>query len=448
MNLKEKNNLFLKFDLATILKLKKQKKITDYDIVSETISKTTNLQKKFFFWNDFNKNLKTKIINNFENKKNFLQNIPFGAKDIFNSKELTTEMGSELFKGHQAGNDARAIYNLLREGAILAGKTVTAEFAVHKLNQTLNPHNIKNTPGTSSSGSAVAVCLGVVPFALATQTAGSIIRPASFNGIYGFKPSFGLIPRTGILKTTDTLDTIGFFCIHAKDIKIIFEKIILTGNNYPIANKYLTKKFNKRLKGAYIENLFFKDTKKNTKKNFLEFIKKLIKNKIYISKTKISNDFTKIHEIHELLYCKSLKYYFDNELRKNSNIEKISSQFIELTEKGKNISLNDYKKALLIQNNLMKKINNFFEKFDFIIMPSTAGPAPKRGNVEDKDTSLIWTFLHLPSINIPLFTEKGLPYGIQIVFPKYKDYQLIELVNALVKKKLIPSKSNPCLYKI
>ena len=109
MNLKEKNNLFLKFDLATILKLKKQKKITDYDIVSETISKTTNLQKKFFFWNDFNKNLKTKIINNFENKKNFLQNIPFGAKDIFNSKELTTEMGSELFKGHQAGNDARAI---------------------------------------------------------------------------------------------------------------------------------------------------------------------------------------------------------------------------------------------------------------------------------------------------------------------------------------------------
>ena len=448
MNLKEKNNLFLKFDLATILKLKKQKKITDYDIVSETISKTNNLQKKFFFWNDFNKNLKTKIINNFENKKNFLQNIPFGAKDIFNSKELTTEMGSELFKGHQAGNDARAIYNLLREGAILAGKTVTAEFAVHKLNQTLNPHNIKNTPGTSSSGSAVAVCLGVVPFALATQTAGSIIRPASFNGIYGFKPSFGLIPRTGILKTTDTLDTIGFFCIHAKDIKIIFEKIILTGNNYPIANKYLTKKFNKRLKGAYIENLFFKDTKKNTKKNFLEFIKKLIKNKIYISKTKISNDFTKIHEIHELLYCKSLKYYFDNELRKNSNIEKISSQFIELTEKGKNISLNDYKKALLIQNNLMKKINNFFEKFDFIIMPSTAGPAPKRGNVEDKDTSLIWTFLHLPSINIPLFTEKGLPYGIQIVFPKYKDYQLIELVNALVKKKIIPSKSNPCLYKI
>ena len=256
-------------------------------------------------------------------------------------------MGSELFKGHQAGNDARAIHNLLREGAILAGKTVTAEFAVHKLNQTLNPHNIDLTPGTSSSGSAVAVCLGVVPFALATQTAGSIIRPASFNGIYGFKPSFGLIPRTGILKTTDTLDTIGFFCIHAKDIKIIFDKVILIGKNYPIANKYLTKKINKKLKGAYIDNLFFKNTKKNTREKFLEFIKKLKKNKISIFKTKISNDFTKIHDIHESLYCKSLKYYFDNELKKNSNIKKISSQFIELTEKGKNISLNDYKKSLI-----------------------------------------------------------------------------------------------------
>ena len=357
-------------------------------------------------------------------------------------------MGSELFKGHQAGNDARAIHNLLREGAILAGKTVTAEFAVHKLNQTLNPHNIDLTPGTSSSGSAVAVCLGVVPFALATQTAGSIIRPASFNGIYGFKPSFGLIPRTGILKTTDTLDTIGFFCIHAKDIKIIFDKVILKGKNYPIANKYLTKKINKKLKGAYIDNLFFKNTKKNTREKFLEFIKKLKKNKISIFKTKISNDFTKIHDIHESLYCKSLKYYFDNELKKNSNIKKISSQFIELTEKGKNISLNDYKKALFTQNNLIKKIDKFFKKFDFIIMPSTTGPAPKRGKVEDKDTSLIWTFLHLPSINIPLFTEKGLPHGLQIIFPKYKDYQLIELVNILVKKKLIPSKSNPCLYKI
>ena len=78
-------------------------------------------------------------------------------------------------------------------------------------------------------------------------------------------------------------------------------------------------------------------------------------------------------------------------------------------------------------------------------MPSTAGPAPKRGMVEAKDTSLIWTFLHLPTINIPLFVENGLPYGVQIIFPKYNDYQLIELINILLKKKLIPSKSNPCL---
>ena len=228
MNLKEKNNLFLKFDLETILKLKNQKKITEKDILDETISKTANFQNKFFFWSDFDESLKAKIKNyKSEKKKFFLQNIPFGAKDIFNSKELKTEMGSELFKGHQAGNDARAIHNLLREGAILAGKTVTAEFAVHKLNQTLNPHNIDLTPGTSSSGSAVAVCLGVVPFALATQTAGSIIRPASFNGIYGFKPSFGLIPRTGILKTTDTLDTIGFFVYTLKISKLYLIKLYL-----------------------------------------------------------------------------------------------------------------------------------------------------------------------------------------------------------------------------
>ena len=131
-------------------------------------------------------------------------------------------MGSSIWSKHYAGNNARVIDNLICSGAHIIGKTVTAEFAVHSLNETLNPHDITKTPGTSSSGSAVAVQIGNVPFALGSQTAGSIIRPASFCGVWGFKPSFGLIPRTGVLKTTDTLDTVGILSSHGSNLRNVF----------------------------------------------------------------------------------------------------------------------------------------------------------------------------------------------------------------------------------
>jgi Asp-tRNA(Asn)/Glu-tRNA(Gln) amidotransferase A subunit family amidase len=142
-------------------------------------------------------------------------------------------MGSAIWKDFMPGNDSRCVDSLKKSGAIIGGKTVTAEFAVHSLNETLNPHDIKLTPGTSSSGSAVAVLLGIFPVAIGTQTAGSIIRPASFCGVYGFKPSFGIIPRTGMLKTTDSLDTIGFFVSHQKNMRIVLDAIRVHGSNYP-----------------------------------------------------------------------------------------------------------------------------------------------------------------------------------------------------------------------
>ena len=154
-----------------------------------------------------------------------------------NTISFKTEMGSKLWKRFTPGNNARIIDDLISNGATLVGKTVTAEFAVHHLNKTLNPHDIKRTPGTSSSGSAVCVSNGDVPFSLGTQSAASINRPASFCGVWGFKPSFGLISRTGILKTCDTLDTVGFFTSHQKNLKFILEAVRLKGKNHPFVYK-------------------------------------------------------------------------------------------------------------------------------------------------------------------------------------------------------------------
>ena len=151
--------------------------------------------------------------------------VPVGIKDIYNTERLPTEMGSSIYKNFFSGNDARVVTNLKREGCIIFCKTVTAEFAVHHPGPTKNAYSAKHICGTSSSGSAVAVSTGMLPFALGSQTAASTIRPAAYNGIYGYKPSFGVIPRTGILKTLDTLDHVTFFSRSSKDLKIIFDTL-------------------------------------------------------------------------------------------------------------------------------------------------------------------------------------------------------------------------------
>src|SRR5438874_9000113 len=147
-----------------------------------------------------------------------LYGIPFGVKDVIETKDLVTEFGSPVYKGHKATADAALVRELRRRGAVLLGKTQTAGFGYQTPPPTRNPHNLKHTPGGSSSGSAAAVAAGMVPFALGTQTCGSVLRPASYCGITGFKPSYGLLPMKGILPLATSLDTAGLFTHTAEDM--------------------------------------------------------------------------------------------------------------------------------------------------------------------------------------------------------------------------------------
>ncbi len=166
------------------------------------------------------------------NKK--LIGIPIAVKDIFNTEDLPNTMGSKIYEKYLPGNDSRIVKDLRESGGLIIGKSYASEFAVHNPSPTLNPYNFSLSPGTSSGASAVAVASKMVPISIGSQTAGSIIRPASYCGVYGFKPSFGVIARTGTLKTADTLDTIGFFANCVEDLKIIFDNTRQKGRNYPI----------------------------------------------------------------------------------------------------------------------------------------------------------------------------------------------------------------------
>ena len=378
--------------------------------------------------------------------------VPIGIKDIFNTKDMPTGMGSPIWKGFTPGNDARVVARLRLHGMIILGKTITAEFAVHTPNGTKNPHNIEYSPGTSSSGSAAAVAAGMVPLALGTQTAGSIIRPASYCGIFGFKPSFGLIPRTGMLKTTDSLDSVGVFSRRVEDLKAFLNEAIVTGPNWPISFETISKtsahkKGERPWKIGIVKTHMWNFVEDYVSEAFDKLIYRLSSDKDFdIRNVELPDDFEESHQIHITIYDKTLAYYFADEFKKK---RLISPKMYEIIERGRNISLEEYRKALEKQNSLRMRLEKLFEneRLDAILTVSTSSDAPKWGEDDIPDSCLMWTLTSSPVLGAPAFVSPNkMPFGLQIVGKRYHDYLLLNIASNLVVKGYIPE-SAPCVLK-
>jgi Asp-tRNA(Asn)/Glu-tRNA(Gln) amidotransferase A subunit family amidase len=445
------NKLFLENSISQLTKKIEKKDINPSDLISATLENIKEFDKKYHAWvtygdeKIFEKERKENKL--FEGKiKQPLLNIPIGVKDIFNTNDYLTQMGSPLWKNFSPGNDARVVFNLRRQGAIVVGKTVTAEFAVHTLNETINPYDKTKTPGTSSSGSAVAISLGMVPITTGSQTAGSIVRPASFCGVYGCKPSFGMIPRTGTLKTTDSLDTLGFLTIHRKDLKIVFDSMRISGPDYPIINSALsdftrqTKKVGIPWRVGFVKTHTWQYAPQYAKNDIEKFIAKLSKQKdVQVTEAELPDSMLRTHVIHETIYNKSLSYYFKGEHKKSVFVSGVMN---ELIENGDNIKIDDYKKAIQFQNQLIKDMDLFFKDYDVLISLSTAGEAPLRNVAELPDPALMWTLSHLPVVGVPNFISPDrLPFGMQVVARKYNDYLLFSFLDYMESIRMIPSQS-------
>lgn len=443
----EKNkNFFIENSIDKIKDLVNKNHIS-IDAIYSSLIKKINKKKKLKFLTNFDDQ---KTLENFKeykriNNKNNLFSCFYLAKDIFNTKNYKTEMGSKIWKNFEPGNNARVIDNLEYDNAFLLGKTTTAEFAVHYPNQCLNPRSKSRKVGTSSSGSAASISLGISSFALSTQSAGSISRPASYCGVIGVKPSFGAIPRTGVLKTCDTLDTIGFMTGNFDNIKPILKSISVNGPNYPnnlnsnVENK---NKDLKKIKIGFVKTHVWDNLKNYTKENILNFVNKVGENlKTDIVHLKWEKSLTKIHKYHSNIYHKSLSYYFKREKKIGHSISDIMQKLIY---EGNKISNKKYLESINFQNEQIRKADILFNNYDIIISPATVGEAPKLNEKEIDDASLIWTFLHTPSIFYPLFVGPNkLPYGLHFIAKRKKDFNLINSIDLLIKKNIFSNKINP-----
>jgi amidase len=341
-----------------------------------------------------------------------LAGIPFGAKDIMETKDLVTEYGSPIYKGRHGTEDAAFIVRLRGLGAVLMGKTHTAQFAHRTPAPTRNPRNLEHTPGGSSSGSAAAVAAGMIPFATGTQTAGSILRPASYCGITGFKPTFGTLPLHGVLQFSRSLDTLGLFTNTPTGMLRLWEALGLStqGQN---ADKMVFGVADPLPKVEPEMAKAFSETIARLRQRGLEIrpiaLRALLDTLVEETRVVMFYEGARVHE-------ERYKQYGDKLL-----------DVAELVREGLKIPEQRYRDALSAIDRSKEQVTAQYKSTPVILVPAATGPAPK-GLTFTGDSSMNgpWTALGTPAISIPMPVQ-GLPMGLQLTAAHGQDTRLLRV---------------------
>lgn len=342
-----------------------------------------------------------------------------GVKDIFHVEGFVTQAGSRLPAEELQGTEAESVTKLKQAGALVLGKTVTTEFAYFSPGPTRNPHNIEHTPGGSSSGSAAAVAAGLCTLALGTQTIGSIIRPASFCGVVGVKPTYDRISRDGVIPLSPTLDHIGFFTPNVSTAKLAAPSLY---NDWDDAIPLNGKPTLGIPEGPYLAC-----ASDEALARFNTICDSLAQAGYELRRIPIMDDFPEIRARQDVImsaeaargHAKWFEKYADH----------YSSKFTELIQRGQKITDSQLQNALTERDAFRAKLRQAMidNNISLWIAPSAVGPAPKGLDATgDPIMNLPWTQTGLPAINIPAGkNEAGLPMGLQVVGNWYKDESLL-----------------------
>jgi Asp-tRNA(Asn)/Glu-tRNA(Gln) amidotransferase A subunit family amidase len=362
-----------------------------------------------------------------------LMGIPIGVKDIFDTADMPTENGTEAQKGRQPQQDALAVKLLRDSGALIMGKTVTAELAVYTPGKTTNPHDPARTPGGSSSGSAAAVAAGMVPLAIGTQTNGSVIRPASYCGVVGYKPTFGSIPREGILKQAHSLDQVGIFSTNVRDAALL-ARVLTAGSNTDnnvqgSGEKQETPPYQQETKQisqpkfAFIKSPAWGEATDRTQQECLNFIQRMGDNVVEVDLPQLCDYGVKCHRT-IMLYEMAHNY----ERFYEDHYELLSKTLLDMLIEGKNISLEAYLDAKEMARDITDVIDDLLGSFDGVLTPATPSEAPT--GLDSTGSPIfctIWSLCGVPAISLPVLRgEEQMPLGLQIVAARGMDGRLIE----------------------
>lgn len=367
-----------------------------------------------------------------------LHGIPVGIKDIFDTADMPTEMGTPLHAGRTPSADAGVVEKLREAGAIILGKTVTTELAVYSPGKTTNPHDPTRTPGGSSSGSAAAVASFMVPLAIGTQTNGSVIRPASYCGIYGFKPTFGRISRYRVLTQSPLLDTVGVFGRTLEDVALINDVLMEYDSRDPFMRPRARAGISKVMaqpppmepRFAFVRSPVWDQAEESTKDAFRELISHVSER---VDIVEIPSEFAEAHDVHRKILEPDLARHFAREYRDGK--DKLSPLLCEMIERGNKVSAVEYNDAIDRIEGFNEALEEVFDEYDAILTPAAPGEAPiGLDSTGSPAFCTIWTLCGLPALSMPLLQGPAdMPIGVQLVGAKGDDGRLFRTAKWLLQ---------------
>ncbi|HEX6214758.1 MAG TPA: amidase [Vicinamibacterales bacterium] len=367
-----------------------------------------------------------------------LHGVPIGIKDIFDTGDMPTELGSPLWSGRTPRRDAAAVARLREAGAVIMGKTVTTEYAYFHPGKTRNPHDPGRTPGGSSSGSAAAVAAAMVPGAIGSQTNGSVIRPAAFCGVVGFKPTHGLIPRSGALMLSRTLDHVGVFARAVEDVALLAETLAgydaddpdtrpvarppfaaVAGSEPPLPPRF-----------AFVRSPAWKHAEPVLGDAFAELVDALGEQ---ASTVEPGASFDQAIDLHRTVMEVEMAHNLHRDYEQGR--DQLSAPLRQIIERGREWKAVDYMRAVAAIEPMNNALVGVFDEYDAILTPAAPGEAPR--GLESTGNPVfctIWTYLGMPAVTLPLLrSEAGLPIGVQLVGRRGNDARLLRSAHWLVK---------------
>jgi Asp-tRNA(Asn)/Glu-tRNA(Gln) amidotransferase A subunit family amidase len=368
-----------------------------------------------------------------------LHGVPVGIKDIIDTTDMPTEDGTPLHAGRRPHQDAMVVSQLRAAGAIILGKTVTTELAVYAPGKTRNPHDPQRTPGGSSSGSAAAVAAEMVPLAVGSQTNGSVIRPASYCGVVGYKPTHGLISRTGVLHQSRVLDHVGVFARSLQDAALLAQELMAFDPSdldmRPFAPPRLTDFVARPLpfppRFAFVKTPMWDQASADTHAAFSELVESLGGQ---VKEVTLPEPFADGIDLHRLIVETDLALSFAPEYERGA--EQLSSTLREMLERGRRHLAVDYNRAVARIALYNAALDDVFEETHAILTPAATGEAPR--GLESTGSpvfSTLWTLCGVPAVTVPVMQgADGMPMGVQLVGPRGDDARLLQCARWLVEQ--------------
>jgi Asp-tRNA(Asn)/Glu-tRNA(Gln) amidotransferase A subunit family amidase len=356
-----------------------------------------------------------------------LWGIPVGIKDIFATLDMPTAWGISLYQERYLSEEAAVVTRLKAAGAIILGKTVTTELATAAAGPTRNPHHLDHTPGGSSSGSAAAVADGMVPIALGSQTMGSILRPAAYCGIFGFKPSFGAISRQGVMPVSPDLDHVGWFARSLDDIARVFAVLADPYESSMGGQPVQSRQSPSYPHLAWMPTPDWPALDPVAQTRLTEAIAVLSQANIVIVPVDLPAPCDDYWETVQTLCAYGLHQNHGGLI--NNHAAHCSPQLQDWIRRGRRISQATYESARMKQQAYRTSMATLFDRYDAILSPVTTGPAPiGLENTGSPRFCALWTVCGLPAINLPLGkTPDGLPLGCQLIGQPQGDRALLRI---------------------